>query len=86
MFPDTDGIAGKPKSLSLRHRKTSGRGDPFGKRFLPIVIKGGRKIQQFATAQGAQAGIEVVKPVVDQFEWDDFPVKPVAECREHMDI
>jgi hypothetical protein len=86
VFPDTDGIAGKPKSLSFRHEKTSGRSDPFGKSFLPIVIEGGREIQQFATAQRAQAGIEVVETVVDQFEWDDLSMKPVAECRKHMDI
>ena len=86
MFPDTDGIAGKPERLSFRHHEASGRSDPFGKSLLPIVIEGGREIQEFSAAQGAQAGVEVIESVVDQFEWNDLSVKPVAEHREHTDI
>ena len=65
VFPDTDGIASKPESLSFRHHKTSGRSNPFGKNFLPVVIEGGRKVQEFTPAQGTQAGIKVIEPVVD---------------------
>src|SRR5262245_20247760 len=86
MFPDTARIAGKPESLSFRHRETFGGIDSFGKSLLPIVIEGGRKIQEFPAAQGAQASIEVVEPVVNQLQRNDLPVKPIAEYREHTDI
>jgi hypothetical protein len=86
VFPNTDGIAGKPESFRFRHNKASGGIDSLGKRFLPIAIEGGREIQEFTTAQGAQAGIEVIEPIIDQFKWNDFSVKPVAERREHTDV
>src|SRR5262245_27758910 len=86
MFPDTDRIAGKSESLSFRHHETFGGIDSFGKSLLPIVIEGGREIQEFPAAQGAQAGIEVVEPTVNQLQWNDLPVKPIAQHREHTDI
>src|SRR5262247_1054230 len=86
MFPNTDGIAGKPESFSFRHHETSGRIHPFGKDLLPVAIEGGREIQQFTSAQGTQAGIKVIKSLVDQFERDDLSVEPVAERRVHTDI
>jgi hypothetical protein len=52
VFPDTNGIAGKPESLSFRYHEASGRSDSFGKGLLPIEIEGGRKIQEFTAAQG----------------------------------
>ena len=84
MFPDTNGIAGKPESLSFRRHETSGRSDPFGKSLLPIVIESGREIQEFTAAQGTQASVEVIESLVNQFEWNDLSVKPVAERREHI--
>ena len=81
VFPDTDGIAGKPESLRFRHHKTFGRSNPFGKNFLPVVIEGGRKVQEFTAAQGTQAGIKVIEPIIDQFEWNDLSMEPVAERR-----
>jgi len=60
VFPNTDGIAGKPESFRFRHNKTSGRLDPFGKNRLPVVIEGVRKVQEFTAAQGTQAGIKVL--------------------------
>ena len=86
VFPDTDGIAGKPERLRFRYDKTSGRRNPFGKSLLPIPIEGRGKIQEFTAAQGTQAGVEVIEPAVDQFERNDLPVKPVAERREHTDV
>lgn len=53
MFPDTDGVAGKPEGLCFRHDETPGRINSFGKNFLPIVIERGRKIEKFTAAQGA---------------------------------
>ena len=53
VFPDTDGIAGKPKSISFRHHETSRRSDPFSKSLLAIVIERLREIQEFTAAQGA---------------------------------
>jgi len=65
VFPDRDSIAGKPESLSFRHHETFRRSDPFGKNLLPITIECERKMQEFAAAQGAQAGVEVIEPAVD---------------------
>jgi hypothetical protein len=65
VFPDTDGIAGKSESLSFRHHETSGKSDPFGKNLLPVVIEGGREIEELTPAQGAQAGVEVIESIVD---------------------
>jgi hypothetical protein len=50
MFPDADGIAGKPERLSLWHHETSGRSDPFGKGLLSIVIEGRGEIEEFTAA------------------------------------
>jgi len=86
VFSNTDGIAGKSESLSFRRHEKSGRSNPFGKNLLPIAIEGGRKIQEITTTQGAQAGVEMIEPVVDQFEWNDLSVKPVAERRVHTNI
>src|SRR5262249_40472279 len=83
---DTDSMAGKPECFSFRHHKTSGRSDPFGKNLLPVAIEGGREIQEFPAAQGAQAGIEVIEALVNQFERDDLSVEQVAERRVHTDI
>ena len=79
MFPDTDGITGKPERFSFRRHETFGRSDPFDKYLLPIVIEGGREIQEFTAAQGTQAGVEVIESLVDQFERDDLSMKPAAE-------
>jgi len=86
VFPNTDGIASKSESFRFPHNKASRRSDPFSKNFLPIVIEGGRKIQKLTTAQGAQAGIEVIEPVIYQFKWNNLPMEPVAERREHTDV
>ena len=65
VFADANGVAGKPESLSFLHHETSGRSDPFGKNLLSIAIEGWREIQKFTPTQGAQAGVEVIEPIVD---------------------
>ena len=50
MFPDTDGIAGKPEGLDFRHDKTPRGIDSFGKGFLPVVIEGWWEIEEFTAA------------------------------------
>ena len=86
MFSNTDGIAGKPESFSFRRHETSGRSNPFGKSLLPIVIEGRREIEEITATQGAQAGVEVIEPIIDQLERNDFSMKPVAERRVHTNI
>ena len=86
MFVDTDRIASKPQGFIFGNGKAKLRGHTFSHRNEAVVIECGREVEELATAEGAEAGIEVVEAAVDELEWDDLSVELLTEGWEDSDI
>ena len=86
VLADTDSIAGKSNRFLFGHRKPLFLGYPLRDGGQAIGIEGGRKVQQFSTAQRTKAGIQVVEPAIDEFEGNDFTLEDFAELRKRPDV
>ncbi|MDH5348194.1 MAG: hypothetical protein OEW13_09855, partial [Nitrospira sp.] len=74
MFPNADGIAGELQGFIFGNSQTEPIRNAFGNGHLSVRIERFGKIEKFAAAQRTQAGVQVVKTAVDQFEGDDLSV------------
>ena len=86
MLPHTDGVAGEPQGLRLRHRNPASVGNAVGNGLEAVGIKRRGKVEQLASAQRAETRIQMVKTRVGQFQRNDFPAKTRTQQRKHSNV
>ena len=81
-----DRVAGEFECFRFGDRQpTSGR-NAFCNGRLCIMVECGGIVQQFTSAQGAEACIQVVKPAVDELQGENLPLEYLAQNRERAEF